>query len=182
MDNAALPMRNRHRHRIAAAARWIDESVIGELAVVGPLFVRASDAPDLIEGEKPLNVGSKLGHVLGRRRCRIVKQGRIDHLLRQARVHGAAGSLPHQHLAVAAVVPIVSLEQLAPSCVWAGRSQQIAAGRRERGSQRSQYLGIGIGAVVGAEEGNLVKDRRTQRPASYAPEVSRMHFDVDVAA
>ena len=124
---------------------------------------------DRLAVDEALDVGAELRAVLGRRAGRVALRRLVDHALRHGRVHVARRRLPHQHrVAVLAVVSTVSVPQrAAPRVGAAGAQQHRARDGRHAGAQRVEYLVVGLRAVVGRPERQLVAQRRDYRVAAH---------------
>ncbi len=127
------------------------------------------------------DVGSKLGIVLSTRRHGIALVGALDDARGQCRVHRPRRRPRDQDqgIALRAEVAAKGVPQLAALAIGRGDRNQRAAGGRERGASRVENLLVGIEAVLGPPEGDLVGDDCDRRDPSDGSIARRPAFDVD---
>ena len=132
---------DRQCHRVASAARRIDESEIRDVGGRRQLedAMRNATVDDFL-ADKGRNVGPKLGVVFGQAGRRVPVHFAIDVGLPQRRIHVAGSGVGDQdaRIALRAIVPLEGGPQLALAGVGRGNRDQRAMCGQQRRPDRAQ--------------------------------------------
>ena len=139
-------MGDRHGHRIAGAARRIDESEIRDIGGRRQLEDAMRNATVDDSGDRP-QYSPELGVVFGQAGGRVPSYFPIDVGLPQRRVHLAGRGVgdEDERIALGAIVPLEGDPQLTPAGVGRGNRDQRAMCGQQRRPDRAKDLDIRIG-------------------------------------